>query len=431
MSAARFVTGLATALAHVFYRVDVVGRPPGEGPLILLPNHPNALLDPAIVIATAGRPVRFLAKSTLFSGAFGPLVKAAGAIPVYRRQDASEVGRNRETFAAVDAALARGEAICIFPEGISHSSGLLEPLRTGAARMALSAAAAGVQVRLVPVGLNLDKKTVFRSRVTIAYGDALTALAAGPQPDRLAVQDLTVRIAGHMRSVLVEAEPTKDAILVERLDRLYQAEREAGGGEEALARRRTIAEGLQRLRRERPEWYERARVRLRRYDERLRRFGMADDALDWNLSPAAAWRFLAKEVPTALVLGPVAGAATIVFVVPYLLTAAAGRLSKDMDVTATTKALGGTVIYGGWVAWLSVAAGWIYGSAAGLATLILLPVLAIAGLFAIEREGSAWQTARAWLAVRGAHPGTRQALKRHRAELAAILEQVHQWMQLP
>src|SRR5690606_28731490 len=120
--------------------------------------------DPALVMATAGRPVRFLAKSTLFTGPFSPLLRAADAIPVYRRQDGADVERNEETFADVHAALARGEAVCIFPEGISHSSGRLEPLRTGAARMALSAQAAGIDVPLVAVGINLEKKTTFRSR---------------------------------------------------------------------------------------------------------------------------------------------------------------------------------------------------------------------------------------------------------------------------
>jgi hypothetical protein len=55
-------------------------------------------------------------------------------------------------------------------------------------------------------------------------------------------------------------------------------------------------------------------------------------------------------------------------------------------------------------------------------------VLAAAGLFAIERESAAWQTARSWLAVRGARPTTRTALKRRRAELAAVLDQVYDWM---
>ena len=56
----------ANAMTHVFYRVDQAGCVPAVGAVLLLPNHPNALLDPAIVWATAGRDVRFLAKSTLF-----------------------------------------------------------------------------------------------------------------------------------------------------------------------------------------------------------------------------------------------------------------------------------------------------------------------------------------------------------------------------
>ena len=83
----RFIDGVASAIAHLFYRVDHVGSPPAEGPLLLLPNHPNALLDPALVMATADRPIRFLAKSTLFQTPLRPILRAAGAIPVFRRQD--------------------------------------------------------------------------------------------------------------------------------------------------------------------------------------------------------------------------------------------------------------------------------------------------------------------------------------------------------
>jgi len=425
------VTWLARTIAHIFYRVDVVGAPPLDGPLLLLPNHPNALLDPALVIATAGRPVRFLAKSTLFKGGFGPLMKAAGAIPVYRRQDRADVQRNAESFAAVDAALARDEAICIFPEGISHSSGMLEPLRTGAARMALSATAAGIDVQLVAVGINLERKTAFRSRVTIAYGQPIAVAEARAGEDgKPAVHTLTASISEHMRSLLVEAEPTQDAALVERLHRLFMSERPDGGREESLDRRRLIAEGLQRMRRERPEWYEGALVQLRRYDDRLRRFGMADAALDWNVSHREAWRFVARELPLAMALVPLAWTAMAVFAVPYALTAAAARLSKDMDVTATTKVLGGLAIYGLWMSLVSAAIGWLWGSAWGVTSLVLLPAVAVAGLFALERESSAWQTARSWLAVRSAHPTTTKALKRRRAELAGVLERVYDELSL-
>ena len=59
------------------------------------------------MVAAAGRPVRFLAKAPLFTHPrVGWLVRASGAIPVYRRvDDASLAYRNQEMFAAVFEAL--------------------------------------------------------------------------------------------------------------------------------------------------------------------------------------------------------------------------------------------------------------------------------------------------------------------------------------
>jgi glycerol-3-phosphate O-acyltransferase/dihydroxyacetone phosphate acyltransferase len=418
----RLVGALARAVAHTFYRVDVVGDVPAGGPLLLLPNHPNALLDPALIIATAGRPVRFLAKSTLFSGPFAPLLRASHAIPVYRRQDSADTGKNEETFTAVHRALADGHAVCIFPEGISHSSGRLEPLRTGAARMTLAARAAGVPIRLLPVGVNLEAKTTFRSRALIAYGAAFTPSATG-------VRELTEEIADHLRQVMIEADPAADAALVHRIDRLYRSERPGQrDAHAALLRRRTIAEGLRRLRAARPEWYEAALVQLRRYDDRMRRFGLHDAALDWTVSARAARTFAAREIPAAVVFVPVAAAAVLMFIVPYLVTAAAARLSRDMDVTATVKAVGGLLIYGLWTMGVAAAAVVLGGPLAAAAAVAGMPLLAVGGLLALERETAAWKTARAWFSLRGARPMTRAALKRRRGELASVLEEMNQWL---
>ena len=284
------VRWLARAACWVFYRTDRVGDVPEHGAVLLLPNHPNALLDPAVIWATAGRDVRFLAKSTLFNGPLGPLIASAGAIPVYRKLDQGvDTSKNAETFAAVSDALAAGDAICIFPEGISHSTGRLEPLRTGAARMALAAERAGTRVTLVPVGLNFDRKTAFRSRVTVVFGQPFAGRdlldGRNGRDDAAVARALTDRIAAHMRRLLIEADPGGDAALVERVDRLYAAARDRPSDPaERLARRRTIAEGIARLREADSERYDQILMRLRRYDNRLRRFGLRDRHLDWEIS---------------------------------------------------------------------------------------------------------------------------------------------------
>jgi glycerol-3-phosphate O-acyltransferase / dihydroxyacetone phosphate acyltransferase len=431
--AVRWLAGVA---CWIFYRTDRIGEVPGRGAVLLLPNHPNSLLDPALVWATAGRDVRFLAKSTLFHGPLAPVLAGAGAIPVYRRIDHGvDTSKNAEMFADVSAALAAGDAICIFPEGLSHSTGRLEPLRTGAARMALSAEGEGTPVLLVAVGLNFDRKTAFRSRVTVVFGQPFSArdLLAGNDAatdDSSAVRALTDRIAEHMRRLLVEADSRDDAALVERVDRLYAAARDRPTNPpERLARRRAIAEGMERLRRADPERYEQILLRLRRYDERLRRFGLRDRHLDWQVSARDVRTFAVREIAFGIVLLPLCALGFILFFVPYQLTGlVARRVAHKRDVLATAQVFAGAAIYGAWLAAVGAITWWAAGRTAAVATTLVAPAIAVAALFAIERESAVIDAVRAWWLLRRAHDDTRARLRRRRSELADLLDEVNQWL---
>jgi 1-acyl-sn-glycerol-3-phosphate acyltransferase len=428
------VAWLARAVTWIFYRVDQAGAPPSTGAVLLLPNHPNALLDPAVVWATARRHVRFLAKSPLFDGPLRPLLAGAGAIPVYRRIDeGADTSRNAETFRAVSAGLAHGDAVCVFPEGVSHSTGRLEPLRTGAARMALAAESAGVPVALVAVGLNFDRKTAFRSRVTVVYGQPFSAadLVCGTDAiDPAAVRVLTDRMATQMRRLVVEADPEADARLVHRVDRLYTAARgSAATADERVARRRAIAMGIERLRAADPQRYDEILMRFRRYDERLRRFGLRDRHLDWRISTADALRFAARELLAAVVLVPLSAAGLAIFFVPYHVTGAiARRATRERDVTATAKVVAGAVVYAAWLAAFAAGAWWTAGGRGALLTCAVVPLVAIAALFAIERESAVVDGVRAWLVLQRAGTGTRERLRRRRSEVADLLDEVYGWL---
>ncbi len=435
------VRWLARAACWIFYRTDRIGGVPPHGAVLLLPNHPNALLDPALVWASAERDVRFLAKSTLFHTALRPVLAGAGAIPVYRKRDAGvDTSKNAESFDAVAAALADGDAICIFPEGISHSTGRLEPLRTGAARMTLAAERDGTAVMLVPVGLNFDRKTAFRSRVTVVFGqpfsghdlleedsDSTTQQATG---DTTAVRQLTERIAERMRRLLVEADPRADAALVERVDRLYAAARDRPADPaERLARRRAIADGMERLRRADSERYERILLRLRRYDQRLQRFGLRDRHLDWQVSTRDAATFATREIALGIILLPLCVLGLVVCFVPYQLTGfIARRVARERDVVATAQFFSGLVIYGAWLVALGALVWFTAGPVAAAVATLLVPAVAVAALFALERESAVLDAVRAWWLLRRAHRDTRARLRRRRSELADLLDEVNQWL---
>jgi 1-acyl-sn-glycerol-3-phosphate acyltransferase len=401
----------------------------------MLPNHPNALLDPAAIWATSGRDVRFLAKSGLFEGPWGPVLRAARAIPVYRRIDqGADVSKNAEAFAAVDAALAAGDAVCIFPEGISHSTGRLEALRTGAARMALSAERRGAGVALVPIGLNFERKTTFRSRVTIVYGPPFScADPAGSMPDPAApdaVHALTERIADHMRRLLVEADRHGDAAIVDRIDRLYTAARQRSRAPiDRVARRRVIAERLGQLRAVDHQRYEDILLRVRLYDERMRRFHLQDRHLDWQVSTADAIRFALREIAAGVVLLPLSAAVLALFAVPYYATGKAARwFTNQPDVAATAKVVGGAMIYAAWLALIAAVTWWLAGRRAALVIFAVLPIVAVAGLFALERESAVLDAVRAWWVLQRTGPDAQEGLRRKRSELADLLDEVHTWL---
>jgi hypothetical protein len=90
--------------------------------------------------------------------------------------------------------------------------------------------------------------------------------------------------------------------------------------------------------------------------------------------------------------------------------------------------IGGALVYTAWLASLGAAAWWFSGPGIALLLLTGLVVVAIAGLFAIERETAVADAVRAWLLLRRTGGGTRERLRRRRSELADVLDDVGRWV---
>ena len=234
------LSALCWLISRVFYRLSVDGSSvPPSGPVLLVANHQNSLVDPIIVAGVTGRRLRFLAKAPLFSHPrIGWMVRAAGAIPVCRRQDGpSAMSQNRDVFEAVITALADGHAIGIFPEGVSHSEPSLAELRTGTACMAFGAWEEAVRTfPIVPVGIVPARKERFRSDMRVVLGEPVSwdDLAPRGRKDRVAVRELTDRIDQALRGVTLNLESWEGRPLVEAAEAIWSlhVERSEGPAQE-------------------------------------------------------------------------------------------------------------------------------------------------------------------------------------------------------
>ncbi|WP_420129095.1 lysophospholipid acyltransferase family protein [Longimicrobium sp.] len=387
-----FFPKFSKLVTTTFYRLGMAGgKVPARGPVLLVANHPNSLMDPALVAAVAERPVRFLAKAPLFTDPLvGWLVRGSGAIPVYRRaDDEAEVAKNEDSFRTVYSVLAEGAAVAIFPEGISHSQPSLAPLKTGAARIALGASALlGRPIPIVPVGLTFRRKDTFRSEALAVVGEPVEweGLQGRGADDHEAVRRLTARIDAALQAVTVNLERWEDAPLVEMAEAVYAAEFPTNPSPAArVGRTRNTTAALALLRAERPgEWEDLARA-VHQHVRTLRVLRMTPVEVKASASAAEAARWTFRQLTVLRTLLPIAMVGLALFYIPYRLTGfLADRAKPPRDIRATYKALIGIVLHLVWTVLLAGAAWWRWGWKIGLPALILLPIVAILTVIVID-----------------------------------------------
>ncbi|MEO5825783.1 MAG: lysophospholipid acyltransferase family protein [Gemmatimonadales bacterium] len=381
-----------------FRRLEVVGaeRVPRAGAVLLVLNHPNALVDPMLVLALSPRPVVFLAKAPLFRlPVIGQLVRASGAIPVERPQDpGGDVSRNQTMFAQVQQALAAKRCIALFPEGTSHSDPQLHPFKTGAARIALGAAATGIAVHIVPAGLFYTSKATFRSAALLSVGEPMLIPATGPggDPDHAAVRDLTDRLERALAGVTLQADRHEAMTIASRVELLLTSGDAADGRRlplaEQLALRRRVVSSLRRISSTRPVELAQLGERVALFEASLADAGLDTETFNYQLPGAgAAAMATARMLLYISIVLPVAAAGLMVHYPAYrligVLATSATRTSSDVEATA--KIVIATLLFPmTWVA-VGLGAGQLYGSAAGWAAAAVAPGAGYVGLRLVER----------------------------------------------
>ncbi len=122
---------LAWLVINVVYRIRPSGLEniPQDGPAVVVCNHVS-FMDPVILGGSVTRPMRFVMYYKIFQMPFLSFIfRNAKAIPIASRLEDEEL--MNQAFESVDAELAAGHIVCIFPEGGLTPDGNVQRFKPG------------------------------------------------------------------------------------------------------------------------------------------------------------------------------------------------------------------------------------------------------------------------------------------------------------
>lgn len=139
---------LAWLIINVVYRIRPTGLEniPHKGPAVVVCNHVS-FIDPIILGGSVVRPMRFVMHYKIFQMPFLSFIfRTAKAIPIASRTEDEDL--MNAAFEKVDAELAAGNIVCIFPEGGLTTDGEIQRFRPGIEKIIARRA-----VPVIPVAL--------------------------------------------------------------------------------------------------------------------------------------------------------------------------------------------------------------------------------------------------------------------------------------
>ncbi|KAF9482109.1 hypothetical protein BDN70DRAFT_875393 [Pholiota conissans] len=131
----------------IFYGTIVVENceliPRTGRPCIVCANHSNSLTDALLLVTSIPPSKRNMLRLTAKATQFGRrtftswLIESAGTVPIRRRKDYADGAEadNTDVMEKLMQALELGDAVCLFPEGMSRYHPTIAPLKTGVARI--------------------------------------------------------------------------------------------------------------------------------------------------------------------------------------------------------------------------------------------------------------------------------------------------------
>jgi 1-acyl-sn-glycerol-3-phosphate acyltransferase len=167
---------------RIYYRkIEIINKHniPRNQPIIIAPNHQNALMDAMVLVCNLPYQNVFLARADIFKGKrMIRFLTFANIMPIYRMRDGIEnVKKDDEVFDKTVRVLHNNNyPLCLFAEGNHGDKRRLRPLVKGLFRIAfLAQEKFGEQpgVKIVPIGIDYGHYQNFRSTLFVNFGEPI------------------------------------------------------------------------------------------------------------------------------------------------------------------------------------------------------------------------------------------------------------------
>ena len=307
----QFSKYLVLTIFKVFYSKKIILNRKNlriENPCILVSNHPNTLHDPLHVATNVeNRVVHFLINSGLYATAIGNwFFSTFYCIKIERPKDVE--GRkvsNEKSFETCDQFLAQGGSLYIAPEGTSKIERHIRKIKTGAARIALSAESKNdfkLGVTILPVGLNYSNTINFREKILLNVGEPISIAKYKEvyKADSFeAAQKVTEDIAHALGNLIINTKDEKEENLLADIETIYESD-EALEIDKQFFRSKKLLVKLRKMKEVQPDNFAALASLLKNYNAGLAALTTDDYSLtqiDRKLKPSSYFLYLLGAFP--------------------------------------------------------------------------------------------------------------------------------------
>lgn len=213
---------------HLYYgKININGlqNVPKNRPVLFLPNHQNALLDPLLIAVDCNRKPYFLTRSDVFkSTVLNRLFDLVRMIPIYRIRDGRDsLKHNDAVFERCAKLLGQNESLLMFPEANHNLQRRVRPLSKGFTRILFRALELqpDLDIQLIPVGFNYSYGEDFPDKVSICFGETIVLQdLIDDEDDRTSVENIKGSVSEVLQKLTTHIPEENYAQTIKKLNAL-------------------------------------------------------------------------------------------------------------------------------------------------------------------------------------------------------------------